>query len=67
MTTTCKHHIFICDKFMFSRFSLSNDKYQVIKTPANNEDKFAKPYLGRSEKGITIGSSANDVDRWRGN
>lgn len=39
------------------RFSLSNDKYQVIKMPANNEKYMClKPYLGRSEKGVYFGT-----------
>lgn len=40
----------------FSRLSLSNGTYQVIKTPSYNEEKRqVKPYLGISEKKVYFG------------
>ncbi|KAL6650379.1 hypothetical protein ACP70R_009304 [Stipagrostis hirtigluma subsp. patula] len=42
-----------CRGSFVARFSFSDDKYQVFKVPANIE--YAKPYLGRSEKGVYFG------------
>ncbi|KAL6653206.1 hypothetical protein ACP70R_012131 [Stipagrostis hirtigluma subsp. patula] len=42
-----------CRGAFVTRLPLSNDKYQVIKTPPNIGK--AKPYLGKSEKGVTFG------------
>lgn len=39
-----------------TRFSLSNDKYQMIRAPINILDnKFDKPYLGKSKMGVSFG------------
>ncbi|EEC80704.1 hypothetical protein OsI_23142 [Oryza sativa Indica Group] len=39
-----------------ARFSLSNDKYQMIRAPINILDnKFDKPYLGKSKMGVSFG------------
>uniref|UniRef100_J3N9R1 F-box associated domain-containing protein n=1 Tax=Oryza brachyantha TaxID=4533 RepID=J3N9R1_ORYBR len=39
-----------------TRFSTSNDKYQIIKTPIIiRTNKFEKPYLGISTKGVSFG------------
>uniref|UniRef100_A0A0D9XUE8 F-box associated domain-containing protein n=1 Tax=Leersia perrieri TaxID=77586 RepID=A0A0D9XUE8_9ORYZ len=39
-----------------TRFSLSNDKYQVIRTPINIPDrKNERPYLGKSTMGVSLG------------
>ncbi|KAL6653019.1 hypothetical protein ACP70R_011944 [Stipagrostis hirtigluma subsp. patula] len=45
-----------CRGFFVSRFSLSDGKYKVIKSPADNEkSNHGKPYLGRSTKGVYFG------------
>uniref|UniRef100_A0A0D9XUG1 DUF1618 domain-containing protein n=1 Tax=Leersia perrieri TaxID=77586 RepID=A0A0D9XUG1_9ORYZ len=41
-----------CRGGFVARFSLSNDTYQIIKTPEINSEK---PYFGRSEKGLCFG------------
>lgn len=46
---------YICGTTFFFRFSMLNYNYQVIKTPRDIKDPFAKPYLGISEKGVYFG------------
>ena len=58
---TCKisYELLICCKWthlFFFRFSLSNDKYQVINTPKIiGNSNFEKPYLGKSKMGVSFG------------
>uniref|UniRef100_A0A0D9XUG3 F-box associated domain-containing protein n=1 Tax=Leersia perrieri TaxID=77586 RepID=A0A0D9XUG3_9ORYZ len=46
-----------CRGHFVARFSFSNDKYQIIKTPEENSEnyEFAKPFLGRAKNGICYG------------
>uniref|UniRef100_A0A0D9XUG0 F-box associated domain-containing protein n=1 Tax=Leersia perrieri TaxID=77586 RepID=A0A0D9XUG0_9ORYZ len=52
-----------CRGGFVARFSLSNDTYQIIKTPETNSEK---PYFGRSKKGLCFGiiTRQNQLQVW---
>ncbi|KAK3143170.1 hypothetical protein QOZ80_4BG0359360 [Eleusine coracana subsp. coracana] len=57
-------HYVHCRGSFVARFSLSNDKYQVIKMPI--EEKDVKSYLGRSKDGVCFGIVYNQQLRvWK--